>query len=96
MLKLNLMSAVGLKGYLELIGTFGIVPLIILYKFKAFPYLLKKWFLFLAPIWFLVHYISVPAYQTRLFLVPIILIFMPMILWLTEQHIFSLSDKIKT
>lgn len=37
MLKLNLMSAVGLKGYLELIGTFGIVPLIILYKFKAFP-----------------------------------------------------------
>ena len=95
MLKLNLMSAVGLKGYLELIGTFGIFPLIILYKFKAFPYLLKKWFLFLAPIWFLVHYISVPAYQTRLFLVPIILIFMPMILWLTEQHIFSLSVKLK-
>ncbi len=93
MLKLNLFSAVGIKGYLELIGTFGILPLIILYKFKTFPYLLKKWFLFLAPIWFLVHFISVPAYQTRLFLVPIIVIFMPMVLWLTENHIFSFDPK---
>lgn len=95
MLKLNLMSAVGIKGYMELIGTFGIIPLIIIYKFRMFPYLLKKWFLFLAPIWFGVHYISVPAYQTRLFLVPIILIFMPMILWLTEKHIISLAEKNK-
>ncbi len=46
MLKLNLMSASGIKAYMELIGTFGIIPLIILYKFKSFPYLLKKWFLF--------------------------------------------------
>ena len=32
MLKLNLFSAVGIKAYFELIGTFGVIPLIILYK----------------------------------------------------------------
>ncbi|MEX0635155.1 MAG: hypothetical protein WD135_00195, partial [Ferruginibacter sp.] len=47
MLKLNLLSAVGVKAYLELIGTFAVIPLIILYNFKQFPHLLKKWFLFL-------------------------------------------------
>ena len=87
MLKLNLMSAAGIKAYMELIGTFAVVPLIILYKFKSLPYLLKKWFLFLVPIWFAAHYVSVVAYQTRLFMVPLILIFMPMMLWLIEKYI---------
>ncbi len=89
MLKLNLFSAVAVKSYFELIGTFGVIPFIILYKFKVFPHLLKKWFLFLVPIWFAVHYISVVTYQTRLFMVPIILIFMPMILWLSESEIIE-------
>jgi len=93
MLKLNLFSAVGVKAYLELIGTFAVVPLIILYKFKSFPYLLKKWFLFLVPIWFAVHYISVVAYQTRLFMVPFIIIMIPMVLWLIEREIKAIADK---
>lgn len=87
MLKLNLFSAVGVKAYMELIGTFGVIPLIILYKFRRFPHLLKKWFIFLVPVWFVVHYVSVVAYQTRLFMVPIVLIFIPMILWLVEKEI---------
>ncbi|MDB5203444.1 MAG: hypothetical protein JWQ27_2853 [Ferruginibacter sp.] len=86
MLKLNLFSAVAVKAYMELIGTFAVIPFIILYKFKSFPHLLKKWFIFLVPVWFAVHYVSVVAYQTRLFMVPIILIFLPMILWLVENH----------
>lgn len=91
MLKLNLFSAVAVKSYCELIGTFGVIPFIILYRFKVFPHLLKKWFLFLIPIWFAVHYISVVAYQTRLFMVPIILIFLPMMLWLVEREIIERS-----
>ena len=87
MLKLNLFSAVGIKAYFELLGTFGVIPFIILWKFKTFPHLLKKWFIFLVPVWFGIHYISVVAYQTRLFMVPIILIFIPMILWLIEKEI---------
>jgi hypothetical protein len=87
MLKLNLFSAVGAKAYLEIISTYGVIPLIILYRFKSFPYLLKKWFLFLVPIWFAVHYISVVAYQTRLFMVPFAMIMLPMLLWLIEHEI---------
>jgi len=86
MLKLNLFSAVGFKGYMELIGTLAVVPLIILYRFRTFPYLLKKWFIFLVPAWFGVHFISVVVYQGRLFLVPLIIVMIPMILWLIENR----------
>jgi hypothetical protein len=96
MLKLNLVGAAGIKAYMELIGTFGVIPLIILYKFKSFPHLLKKWFLFLVPVWFAVHYVSVVAYQTRLFMVPVILIFLPMILWLTEKNILNGQKNVET
>ena len=87
MLKLNLFSAAGVKAYMELIGTFGVIPLIILYKFRQFPHLLKKWFIFLAPLWVAAHYLSVVAYQTRLFMVPFIIIILPMFLLLIEQEI---------
>lgn len=93
MLKLNLFSAVGAKAYMELLATFAVIPLIILYKFRTFPHLLKKWFIFLVPVWFGVHYISVVAYQTRLFMVPMVLIFLPMILWLIEQEITQRNVK---
>ncbi|MEJ7627741.1 MAG: hypothetical protein WKF35_12825 [Ferruginibacter sp.] len=96
MLKLNLMSVTGLKAYMELIGTFGVLPLIIFYKFKSLPHLLKKWFLFLVPVWFAVHFISVVAYQTRLFMVPLIIIMLPMILWLIEKNITEANDQSKT
>jgi hypothetical protein len=93
MLKLNLFSAVGIKAFMELIGTFAVIPLIILYKFKSFPHILRKWFLFIVPVWFAVHYVSVVAYQTRLFMVPFIMIMMPMLLWLVEKEIQLLNEK---
>jgi hypothetical protein len=96
MLKLNLFSAVGAKAYLELISTYGVIPLLILYKLRSFPYLLKKWFLFLTPIWFAVHYVSVVAYQTRLFMVPFVMIMLPMLLWLVEHEIAKATGKQKT
>ncbi len=87
MLKLNLFSAVGVKAYMELIGTLALIPLIIVYKFRSFPYLLRKWFLFLVPVWFAVHYVSVVAYQPRLFMVPMTMIMLPMVLLLIEKEI---------
>jgi hypothetical protein len=93
MLKLNLISATGVKAYMELIGTFGVLPFIILYTFKKYPPLLRKWFLFIVPIWFTVHYVSVVAYQTRLFMVHIILIMIPMILTLIENEIKTIYSK---
>ncbi len=86
MIKLNLFSTVAAKSYFEMLGIFSIIPLLILYKFKQFPIRLKLWFLAIVPIWFAVHIYSVVIYQTRLFLVPVILIFIPMFLWLIENN----------
>ena len=86
MIKLNLLSSVGVKAYFEMLGAFSILPFIILYKFRSFPLLLRVWFLGIVPAWFAVHIYSVVIYQTRLFLVPIIIVFIPMILWLIESY----------
>jgi hypothetical protein len=85
MIKLNLLSAVAGKSYFEMIGVFGVMPFIILYTFKRHLLLLRTWFLYLVPLWFAVHIYSVVIYQTRLFLVPVILVFIPMVLWLVEN-----------
>ncbi|MHA4843900.1 hypothetical protein ACX0G7_07050 [Flavitalea antarctica] len=86
MIKLNLFSPVSVKSYFEMLGVFSVIPLIILYRFKAFPLRLRVWFLGLVPIWFSVHIYSVVIYQTRLFMVPIILVIIPMWLWLVENQ----------
>lgn len=86
MIKLNLASAVAAKAYFEMIGVFAVIPFIILYTFNRYPVLLRTWFIVLVPIWFAVHIYSVVIYQTRLFLVPVILVFLPMLLWLIEHH----------
>ena len=95
MLKLNLFSAVAVKSIMELIGTFAVIPLIILYYFKSIPHLLKKWFLFIVPIWFGVHFVSVVAYQTRLFIVPLVIIMIPILLWLIENEINNSAENKK-
>jgi hypothetical protein len=91
MLKLNLFSSVGVKSYFEMLGVFSVIPLLILFKFKSFPLQLRVWFLGIVPAWFFVHLFTVVTYQTRLFLVPTILIFIPMLLWLIEKE-YQRSD----
>ncbi len=86
MIQLNLASAVAGKSYFEMIGVFGVIPFIILYTFKRHLLLLRIWFIAIVPLWFAVHIYSVVIYQTRLFLVPVILIFIPMMLWLIENY----------
>ena len=86
MLKLNLVSLLAVKSYFEMVGVFSIIPFICLYKFKSASRVLQIWFIGIVPIWFLVHFISVVAYQGRLFLVPTLLIFIPMLLELIERE----------
>jgi hypothetical protein len=86
MIKLNLASAVAGKAYFEMVGVFSVIPFIILYTFKRHLLLLRTWFITIVPLWFAVHIYSVVIYQTRLFLVPTILVFIPMMLWLIENY----------
>lgn len=80
MLKLNVFSIVAVKGYFEMFGAFNILPLICLYKFRSCSLILRIWFIAIVPVWFFVHFYSVPAYESRLFFVPTFLIFIPMVL----------------
>jgi hypothetical protein len=93
MLRLNLVSLIAVKSYFEMIGAFSIIPLICLYKFKSASRILQIWFIGIVPIWFLVHFVSVVAYQSRLFLVPTLLIFVPMLLEIIENEYFALLKK---
>jgi hypothetical protein len=86
MINLNLFSTVAIKSYFEMLGVFSVIPFILLYKFRSFPLSLRVWCVGLIPVWFGVHIYSVVIYQTRLFMVPIILIFIPMFLWLIENY----------
>ncbi|MFT4022424.1 MAG: hypothetical protein QM664_01420 [Flavihumibacter sp.] len=78
MLKLNLLSAVAVKNFFEIYGVIGILPLLVLAGWKYTDDLLKKWFVLLVPVWFAVHLWAVVTYQSRLFLVPTLLLFIPM------------------
>ncbi len=86
MLKLNLLSAISIKSYFEMIGVFSVIPFIILYKFKQTSEILKIWFFSLVPIWFIAHLSLVVAYQSRLFLVPTLIIFLPMLLEIISKE----------
>jgi len=93
MLKLNLMSAIGVKSYFEMISVFSILPFICIYHLRKTANILKTWFIGIAPIWFLVHWVSVVAYQPRLFLVPTLLIFLPIVLLVIDEELNSLRPK---
>jgi hypothetical protein len=85
MIKLNLFSTVAVKSFFELSGVFSVIPLIIFYKWRSIPILLRTWFLLIIPIWLSVHIYSVVIYQTRLFLVPLIIIMVPILLYIIED-----------
>jgi hypothetical protein len=86
MLKLNLVSLLAVKSYFEMIGAFAVLPFICLYKLRSSSQILQVWFIALVPLWFGVHFVSVVAYQSRLFLVPTLIIFVPMMLEIIEKE----------
>lgn len=86
MLKLNLFSSVSLKSYMELFGVFGFMPLWCILVFSEMSKHLKLFFLVLVPAWFTIHLFSAIAYQSRLFLVPVLLVLLPAVLESLERH----------
>jgi hypothetical protein len=71
--------------YPELIGTLAFLPLVIIIFLKRLPRLLQYWFWIICPAWFGIHFVYSTAVETRLFLVPQILVFIPAFLWLIEN-----------
>jgi len=80
MLKLNLFSSVSIKTYMELYGIMGFLPIWAILIYRTMSKHLKLFFITLVPIWFAIHFTSAIAYQTRLYLVPVLLVLVPAIL----------------
>lgn len=74
------------RMYPELFGTLGIIPLIVILQYRALSPPLKRFFLLIVPLWFVIHFLKSTAVETRLFLVPQALIFVPAFLFLIEQE----------
>lgn len=87
MLKMNMFSPVSVKSYMELFGVFAFLPLWSLLIFRRMQYNLQIFFIVIVPVWFVVHLSSAIAYQTRLFLVPTVLVFIPAVLAYVEQEV---------
>lgn len=67
-------------------GMFNILPLLTFIAFKRLPIRLKLLFWVIVPIWFIIHYSMTACHESRLFLVPTILVFMPAALVLVEKY----------
>lgn len=93
MLKLNLFSSVSIKTYMEFFGIMGFLPLWAVLKFRTMHKNLKIFFIVLVPVWFGIHLVSAIAYQTRLFLVPILLVLLPVVLESLEQSYLARPEK---
>ena len=65
-----------LKG-MYLLATMGIIPFLALFSYRKWPHELKVFFWLIVPVWFLVHLFASTMAETRLFLVPYALIFIP-------------------
>lgn len=74
------------RMYPQLFGTLGLIPVIMLVGFKKIPQILKNWFWLIVPFWFAIHLVKSTAVETRLFLVPQALIFIPSVLYLVETY----------
>lgn len=86
-LKINLFSPVSIKSYFEMFGTFMLLPFLFLYRFKEVSYVLKVLFIALVPVWFAMHLSSAVAYQSRLFLVPAIVILLPGVFEIVRNNV---------
>jgi len=85
MLKLNLFSSVSIKTYME---SFGVMGFTLIWAILIYPRMsshLKLFFAVLVPLWITIHLFSGIAYQTRLFLVPVLLVLLPATLESIEQ-----------
>ncbi len=70
----------------QLIATLSVIPLIALIGYKKWPLQLRVFFWAIVPIWFVVHLFGAVMAETRLFLVPQALVFIPGALLVLAQQ----------
>ena len=82
MLQLNLVSAYARYSYMEVLGVVSVLPFVVAIFYNKLHPLLRWLFILIVPAWFGIHYVSVVAWESRLFLVPLVTVLMPATLYL--------------
>lgn len=65
--------------------SFSVIPILGMVVWRRWPAYLKRFFIILVPIWVFVHLVASVISETRLFLVPYLLIFLPAFLLFLEN-----------
>ena len=65
------------RTWVFLFATLGLMPLMALVSWKGWPVPLRRFFWAVVPVWFPAHFALAHAPETRLFLVPQVLVFIP-------------------
>jgi hypothetical protein len=89
-LKFNLTDPITV---LQLFDTFGVLPLFALLNIRKTELRLKLLFWLLVPAWFAAHFWLVWVQETRLFLVPLTIVFLPVILDLIQKSFEKPTEK---
>jgi hypothetical protein len=63
-----------------LAATMNVLPLITLWRLRRLPAILRGFFWILVPVWFAVHAYIARLKETRYFLVPLAVVFIPAVL----------------
>lgn len=63
--------------WIQLFTTFGIIPFLALYAFRKFPRTLQVFAILVVPVWFVIHFFLGVIAETRLLLVPYVLVLIP-------------------
>ena len=65
------------RVWLELLATFGVLPLLAACTWRRWPPLVRAWFWAIVPAWFLIHACLAYLDETRYMLIPLAVVFLP-------------------
>jgi hypothetical protein len=76
-------------SWMNLFGTFGILPLVALLGYRWWPPLLKTWFWLIVPLWISVHVLYALINESLLFTEPTVLVLLPAALFAAVGYVPS-------
>ena len=88
-LRLNLLRE---TSWINTFSTFGVLPLVALLGFRAWPHVLRKWFWLIVPTWIVVHTLASLINETVLFFEPTVLLIIPGALFAALQAAAAQHD----
>ena len=80
------------NAYFWFFVTLGIFPFFTIFNYRHLPDLLKRYFWIICPVWFIIHFFMGSVEETRLFLVPQVIIFLPASFYIIQQSLINAPE----